>query len=959
MIKIAMIVAFITSFLFGVQPQKENPLTVLHLKDGTMLVRVALNYANPREHSRRLRGSNGMLSVHLPVPGNWKVLNVSGYISYTPSILLLKDNSSGVISFNNINIKQFKLFDNMDTGVKFKIKSKYIKDYNELRIEMIQHYAKRFENNTNSQLWTDVSLSESYIEYHIAKTAIPEELSSLTTHMMDSKQYELEPLNYVISKHPSDEELRHYALITGGAANAIKYRMTPISVSHTLALKKQNIVITTKAEAKKKLKPLNYKYFFSHDPLLSLKFNDENFELISTQKISFQTSEEGLHIVKKNALSGKSLYMDGKGKLALSNLHIEKSNEVSVAFWFRPSSMKQRSILFGFEKFRLVLDKKRLGFSTSSNDIYGSKVKDLSNKWHHIVAVFNKTNLRGSRIFIDGKSLALRQLKGRSRVGSFSDFAFIGGRLEDHKKNYKGMLDQFYFFNKPLSAKFAYQLYSLASRYKKHSYDEALFISEKISHDINLLRNPSAPEKAILVIAPKTKEEIEGVIYGLYKQDLSFYFRSGLDVKSVEIPNKAPAYSAKDYIPVDTKIYLSDLGYKTQVLKGWYPPSISIDFKVYPDHHFSDKDKIDAYLNYVFPTTVSDDSVANIFLNKKFAKQIQIMEQVKSDSLSAKVGGLLEDSNKKQLPAFLLDKGHNTLRFDFSLVPKMNGYSISNSENLLVMIMDNSYFILPKSKRWIEMPYMQYIHTSAYPYSIYPDLQDTQLILANDDAKTIASAMNFMFFISQEIQSYPYYVSITKDVNKIEKNKHLVFFGTIFDKSLQDFSKNAPVTFSQTLMDKPYPFIKRFIKHESITNEDRLIKYRFVSKMKETNQLDQNLLVEMFRSPYNEDKTALMFVAQSPHHLNYGLKSLLAFENRHLLDGDTLLYNPVAEAGVTFDIAPKYVLTSMNIIDRVSLLLNANPLFYVGSLIFFLVVVSWFVRGLLLDFKRRKHKYVE
>jgi hypothetical protein len=299
------------------------------------------------------------------------------------------------------------------------------------------------------------------------------------------------------------------------------------------------------------------------------------------------------------------------------------------------------------------------------------------------------------------------------------------------------------------------------------------------------------------------------------------------------------------------------------------------------------------------------------------------------------------------------------MKFEFSLVPKKDdACRVHNNENLLVMIMDNSYFILPKSLRWIEMPYMQHISNSAYPYSIYPDLQDTQLVLSNNNPGTIAASMNFVFFLSQELRSFPYYLSITTDINRADKERHLVVFGSIHDKKLQDLSKEAPISFSGLEMNKPYPFIKEFVEHKSIADEDRLKKYRFIAKMNESNELDENILVQMYQSPYNSEKTVLMFGAENENCLNKGVISVLSYQNRHVINGDTLIYNPEVEYGVSFDLATKYILTDMNFFDKISLQLSMHPYYFVAFLIIIVLLFTLLARVLLIAFKKRNHKHV-
>ena len=958
--RLILLFIFVSSLLFG-NVEKKQSIQTTKLADGSFMVKIALNYENPRHIAHRIRGVNGSHTIKLSIPGNWKVLSADGYLKYHPSVLMQEEHSSGVVSFNDMIVKQFKLFDHIGTGVKFKLNPEYMKEYNSLKLEMIQHYTEKCEDSANSQLWTEINLAESYVEFHIEKTPFPEQIHSLTTHMMDRRQYELESINYVISKNPSDSELYRYAVLTGAAANSVRYREAPITVSNKLDLEKHNVLITTRDKAREQLSMFKSKFIFDFDPVYSMHFNSSQCEAwLDKNGVSIDASSKGIALEETGALSGKSLFLNG-GIVALSNLPIGQSGATTVSFWFKSNSKKQNAILFGFDSFQVVLNKSNIGFSTGENDLYGAKIKS-ENSWHHVIAVFNDNDLRASKLYVDGERLNLHQVYGNSfrSQATVETTAVIGGRLKDTRYTFYGAIDQLYIFDHGLSSNNIDKLFSYTQDYTNKAYNESIFISEKIMHDINVIRNPIMPEKAILLISPESEEKINQVIYAFYKKDLSLYFRQGIDIQSVDIPKKAEAYSAKGYVPVGEKIYFKELGYETTVRKGWYPPPISLDFKIYPDHYFNNKERIEAHLEYVFPTTVNNDSVANIYLNGKFAKQIDIMDIADKNNLALKTGGIFDMDQYNEIPAYLLDKGYNQLKFEFSLVPKKDdACRVHNNENLLVMIMDNSYFVLPKSIRWVEMPYMQYISNSAYPYSIYPDLQDTQLVLSNSKTGTIAASMNFIFFLSQELQSFPYYLRITTDMQKADKNRHLVVFGSIHDQGLQSMSNNAPISFSDIEMNKPYPFIKKFVEHKSIADESRLQKYRFISTMKESNKLDQNLLVEMFQSPYNGQKTVLMFGAENDSCLNEGVISVLSYQNRHFITGDTLIYNPDVEFGVSSDLSSKYILTDMNLIDKISLELSMHPYMYIGILIAIVLLFTLFVRMLLVAFKKRNHKHVE
>ena len=78
-------------------------------------------------------------------------------------------------------------------------------------------------------------------------------------------------------------------------------------------------------------------------------------------------------------------------------------------------------------------------------------------------------------------------------------------------------------------------------------------------------------------------------------------------------------------------------------------------------------------------------------------------------------------------------------------------------------------------------------------------------------------------------------MKVTSKLTESDKDKNIIVFGSIYDEKLQELSKNAPIVFDKDLMKKDYPYIKRFVEHESIINNDRLKKYRFMNSMNETN----------------------------------------------------------------------------------------------------------------------------
>lgn len=936
---------------------KQDPIERIDLDNGTTILRIHFNYINSFNTIQRVRGIDGFFNLDFPLPNKWEILQANGYIKYTPSILLLKDLSSAVVSFNDVVLTQFKIFDNKDSGIKFNIDPALFYDHNLLKFEAIQHYTYECEDGSHTSLWSDIDLVHSYIELLVRPKAIKEQISSIQYDVFDDKQYSVTPLNYVMDTK-NESSLKNFALFSSVASTHLKYRLEELKVSNSIDTMNHNVIISSKEDAKQMLLKLRDKYIADETPSLSMFFNTSTCNAwLNRSEFAKIEAETGAKIVKKNALFDKSLYLDNS-KISFKNMKTKNSNAFTVAFWFNPQKTK-RGVLFGFDTYALMYYNGYIGFNTSNKDLYGAKYNLKKDQWYHIVATFQNGSVDKNSIMIDGEDLHLRQVFGDfvSVNAKVSNNAYLGGFGTTDKIGFKGYVDQFYMFDHSISTLSAKKLYTYTMEHKKERATESVYLDDKLAHDINVIQNPYSIDKAIIVVAPEDQTKTRECIYALYKDDLDKYKRQGLDIYKVTIPEPAKAYSAKDFVPLDKKIYFKELGFKTTFLKGWYPPKIDLKFKVYPDNYFDIKDKIDAHIHYVFPTVVHYDSVVNIFLNDIFAKQIDIAKSAEESQIDIAANKLFSFDTISQMPAYLIGKGFNELRLDFSLVPMKKGScEVYNSENLVASVLDDSYFILPKAKQWIEMPYMQLITNAQYPYSIYPDLQDTVIYLADNNNETAASAMNFLFFLTQELGSYPNYLTVTTKLSEADKEKNIIVFGSIYDPKLQALSKDAPVVFDNELMKKEYPYISRFVEHKSILNKDRLKKYRFLTSMQETNLVDSSIVMQMSRSPYNEEKTILMFSANTPKCLNSGVSSILKYKNRNNIQGDLVIYDYEDEEGVAYNVKDKYILSKLSWFETIALLIGAHPVRYLIAFILLLIVFVWIVKKFLQKFKEEHHK---
>lgn len=721
------------------------------LSDGTTRLKIHFNYMDVSLTKTKVKNAEGVFDIHIPLPNKWEIIDAKGYIKYDPSTLLMKDLSTITLSFNDVLLAKYKLFDHIQEGIRFSLNPDLFMKDNYVVLDISQHYTQECENSIDPALWTEIDLANSYIELHVRPKALKEEIASIEKNLFDHTQYHMTPVNYVM--HATDKNtLRHFALFTSILSTKLNQRLLTIQVSDQIDPKAHNIIIATKQKAKEYL------------------------------------------------------------------------------------------------------------------------------------SLFNEVN----------SSNKLNQLSFENRL----------------------------------------------------------------THDINVIQNPYYINKTIIAITPEDSSKIDEIIYAIYKNDLSQYKEQGLNITNKQIPPPSKAYSAKNFVPVDQKIYFKELGFNTTLLKGWYPPKVKVKFKVYPDHYFNSKDMIETHIHYLFPTLVHQDSLVDLYMNNVFVDQVNIIKSAKEADIKMDSNKLFNFDSKKNIPSLLLNKGINELKLDLSLVAlRDNECDSYHTDNLIASVMDDSYFILPKSKRWIELPYMQLITDAQYPYAIYPDLQDTVIYLTNTNPDTISSAMNFIYFLTQEIGSFPTHISFSTKISPQDEQKSIIVLGTIEDQGLQTLSKNAPIEFENDAIKTTYPGLNNFIKEENLFTTNLFDKYQLLTSIKGPLLPENTLVMQMYRSFFNPERSILLFTANDSSSLNNGVHSLLKHKNRDNMEGDLLLYDYKKEKGVTFNIKDKYILSKLNWYESLLLKIGFNPLTYMILFFLILFIMVSIIKLYLKKFEEEHHPH--
>jgi len=429
-------------------------------------------------------------------------------------------------------------------------------------------------------------------------------------------------------------------------------------------------------------------------------------------------------------------------------------------------------------------------------------------------------------------------------------------------------------------------------------------LDKKISGNINLIRNPKRADKGILVITGKTDEELKNGIYRLVNRDLFILEEQNIKVYDMEIPPKSEPFSAPGFIKTGEKILFSDLGYKTRTFVGEMANPLHLYFKLYPTIEFERGDSVEATLNIIHGGIIRADSATNIYLNGVLAYQVRTKNNKDEDRLMAVSAQRFELSKKSVIPAKLLYKGKNVLKIEFAMVP-IDGPALVrfNNEILKLTLRDDSWLYFPKGKTEVELPNLKYASDLAFPFSIYPDLQRTGILITDFDSRTIASAMYVSFYLGKIIDYPAYRLTITADINKVI-NKDIISIGKQIPRYALLY-KNAPIRFTKDGIVKEIALNSKYVKF----NKNRRIKqYTATTKMIESINFNDYLISQMYKSPFNRKRVVLEFSSNNPKTLIKGVRN--GFKPSHIgnFKGDIWLYNIKTNKSFSFRLKETYIL---------------------------------------------------
>jgi cellulose synthase (UDP-forming) len=196
-----------------------------------------------------LRCLSDRREIQVPVPERWSLKRAVIHLRYTVSANLVPDSSSLTVKVRGEPVVQARLNPQApEVKLGIEIPTELLEPgYNPIVFEVAQHASKnQCESPCSPDLWTNISLRESYVEMEYALKPLPRELSALSTHVFDPRLMPAGEVHIVIPDNTAGSASLA-GIVASGVARRFDYRRVSFTVSRTLRPGVDNVVVGKRA----------------------------------------------------------------------------------------------------------------------------------------------------------------------------------------------------------------------------------------------------------------------------------------------------------------------------------------------------------------------------------------------------------------------------------------------------------------------------------------------------------------------------------------------------------------------------------------------------------------------------------------------------------------------------------------------------------------------------------------
>ena len=473
---------------------------------------------------------------------------------------------------------------------------------------------------------------------------------------------------------------------------------------------------------------------------------------------------------------------------------------------------------------------------------------------------------------------------------------------------------------------------------------------------VMMMNHPNNPFVKLLVVFGRDDKDLVQAAKGIAQGNVLFRGdRVVVDEVKPLLPRKP--YDAPNWIRTDRAITFSELKTYEEQLQavGLQPSSINVAMNLPPDLYLLRSNGIDMNLNYRYtaPPT-KDSSRMDISLNNQFLQSFSLTSSQDTNRLLLRLPvlqGLLDGKTDVTIPALKLG-ALNQLRFDFQYMNPMPGGTIENCITFQpvqnrVVIGDDSTIDFSAYHHFIAMPDLRAFANAGFPFSRMADLSDTMVVLpAQPTPGQLTTLLDAMGGVGAQTGFPAVNVTLTNDGNQLkDKDADIMVIGTIPDALKDDKRIDLLVQATQSWVKTP----QRQTDFPAIMPD---MNDRQADTQTAVTSGGPMAAVVGFQSPYNEQRSVIALLADSPRGYELLNEAMNDSGKRAAMYGSVSV---IRESGVNgLRVGDIYYVGHLPWFERVWYALSNHPILLAVLAAVSVILLAWVLWRLLRIISRRR-----
>ena len=397
-----------------------------------------------------------------------------------------------------------------------------------------------------------------------------------------------------------------------------------------------------------------------------------------------------------------------------------------------------------------------------------------------------------------------------------------------------------------------------------------------------------------------------------------------------------------------------DFGFNTLTMQGAGGGSADLEVMIPPDAYVAETSSIDVNLHFAYGAGLRPDSVMNLFINGRFENVIRLKE----------LDGEAVRRHTITIPTRSFKPGMNKLTFAVVMTPFKSGEcEIRNDRNLLFTLYDDSTIEIGGLDDYVEMPNMLLMANTGFPYTYHDDKLPTVVGLGSNDSTVMASSWTLMGKLAQ-ISTHPInnlsyrigsYDNLGDDVNLIAVGPVKTLDSKLFqlaplklgEESILDFTRSSRVGDQFRSTES-----RLWINADEYGSQNAKHIYPTLDGF----GLGESGLMMQFSGDGQYGETVTLVTAMTAEHLYATIRELTTPEVWSNVQGDVTLWRVGEEEVYARNLGEKYYLGQPRFSNRLIFHFSSNPGLFIGALVVFLLLLAFFIRWLLQQFREKHHQ---